>query len=477
MSTHKSPVVKPQSKISQRAPVSKAPQPERRPTPLVTMWQQSRGAIADAATPLLAGLKTLWLILLAPVKFFGAQLQGTTTSASLWTPFDPFWRALTAVARNPLEPAQLLLFGILTKVLVEQDLEAGTEAGVQAGIQAVEEAQASANLSVNLSVEDADTVSTLIKDSIEAGIQLANVDQIRETISNAEVQIASQVPEQLSGAASSQLNSLQGLVESAVQRGADVVDVQAMLELPANELVQVNELIQTGIEAGVSAGVEINTAIDQSQGLLITAVGGALQSLPPALNQQIASMHQSYTRVIAPFMDQVLISALLDLVGHLLIVVLFAYLFRLLIGRAISAAQSYTFWLYLEALNIFSIAAYFAVLHFWPTPILRFQNGIASLFQSIFNTSLLTSLFASPAVSALDLAPDIAAFWFLESGVHTLFWLYILPAIVLPRIFPQLSTRRVLLTTIAGRIALLLLSVLILFALITGVASLGLLFQ
>jgi len=455
------PIVKPPPKPPVQKPVA------HKPTPLVTMWQQSRGAIADAATPLLAGFKTLWLILLSPVKFFRAQLQGTLSSAKLWTPFDPFWRTLTTAVRSPLEPAQLLLFGILTKTLVEQDLETGTEVGVQTGIEAVAEAQASANLSVNLSAENAETITELIKDSIEAGVQLANVDQIRETISNAEVQIASNIPEQLSDQASSQLNSLQELVDSAVRRGADIVDVQTMLELPANELAKVNALIQTGIEAGVAAGVEVNTVINQSQGLLGTVVGGALQSLPPVLNQQIAVMQQSYNRLIAPFMDQVLISALLDLMGHLLVVVFFAYLFRLLIGRALSAAQSYTFWLYLEALNIFSVAGYFAVLHFWPGSMLQVQNWISSLLQGIFKSDLLAALFASPAVNALGLAPDMAAFWFLESGLHTLFWLYLLPAIVLPKIFPELTTRRVFWTTIIGKFALLLLSALALFGLIT----------
>gem|GEM_PF-3675702 len=418
------------------------------PTPLITMWQQSREAIADATIPVLAGLKTLWLLLLTPVNFFNAQLQGTRAASSLRTPFDPFWRAITAAARNPLEPAQLLLFAILTKVLVEQDLQTSTETGVEAGVQAGIEA-ANAQPTAGLTDGMLESVNKLIEDGIKTGVEFANIDEIRTTISDTEVQIAAtEVGEQISQVASSQFGSLQGLVDSAVERGTEIVDVDSMLAVPSAELAKVQKMVEAGIEAGVEAGIEVNTAINQSQGLLTTLVGGALQSL---------------------------ISALFDLISILFVVALFAYLFRLFMGRTISAAQSYIFWLYLEGLNLFSVAAYFALLHFWPAPLLRIQEGLTRLLQGIFESQWVASFFASPAVNSLGLAPNIAAFQFLESGVHTLFWLYLLPAIVLPKVFPQLSARRVLIMTILGRLSLLLIFALVIFGLVTLIASLGLL--
>ena len=86
-------------------------------TPLLAIWYQTRAAFADLIIPMLAGLKTVWLLLFSPLKFFHAYFDHTRPIEKLRTPFDPVWRALTKEERFPLDPSQLLLFGIFTAAL------------------------------------------------------------------------------------------------------------------------------------------------------------------------------------------------------------------------------------------------------------------------------------------------------------------------------------------------------------------------
>ena len=85
--------------------------------PLVAMWFQARTALAELIIPLLAGMKTVWLLLFAPVRFFEVAFHRTRPLESLRSPFDPFWRTLTHEERKPLDPAHFLLFGIFAAVL------------------------------------------------------------------------------------------------------------------------------------------------------------------------------------------------------------------------------------------------------------------------------------------------------------------------------------------------------------------------
>jgi hypothetical protein len=91
----------------------KLPRGDAQHTPLLAMWYQTRTALSELIIPLLAGLKTLWLLFIAPVRFFGVAFHQNRPLESLFSPFDPFWRTLTPEARRPLDPAHFLLFGVL----------------------------------------------------------------------------------------------------------------------------------------------------------------------------------------------------------------------------------------------------------------------------------------------------------------------------------------------------------------------------
>jgi hypothetical protein len=92
-------------------------------TPLVAMWFQARTALAELIIPLLAGLKTIWLLFFAPIRFFGVAFHHNRPLESLRSPIDPFWRTLTHEDRKPLDPAHFLLFGILTAVLANFEFD------------------------------------------------------------------------------------------------------------------------------------------------------------------------------------------------------------------------------------------------------------------------------------------------------------------------------------------------------------------
>jgi hypothetical protein len=92
-------------------------------TPLLAMWYQTRTALAELIIPLLAGLKTMWLLFVAPTRFFEVAFHRTRPLESLRSPFDPFWRTLTSEERKPLDPAHFLLFGIFAAALANFEFD------------------------------------------------------------------------------------------------------------------------------------------------------------------------------------------------------------------------------------------------------------------------------------------------------------------------------------------------------------------
>jgi hypothetical protein len=85
--------------------------------PLLAMWFQIRTVMAELIVPLLAGLKTLWLLIFASRPFFDAFFFKSRRLDRLHSPFGLLWRSLTPEAQMPLGPAQFLLFGIFTAAL------------------------------------------------------------------------------------------------------------------------------------------------------------------------------------------------------------------------------------------------------------------------------------------------------------------------------------------------------------------------
>ena len=117
------------------------------------------------------------------------------------------------------------------------------------------------------------------------------------------------------------------------------------------------------------------------------------------------------------FLDQDLIAAVIELILTLLVMVIFAYIFYLSSGRVISPTRSYSFWLYMTGLQFFTTAVTFLLF------------SLVSFF--------LTNL---PQI------PDIL-FWFTETSLQV-WWFYLFPMVVLPRLFPQLSRTRVLFSSL-----------------------------
>ena len=145
-------------------------------------------------------------------------------------------------------------------------------------------------------------------------------------------------------------------------------------------------------------------------GQTIAAVQGILQSGPVAALQT--------------FMDQSLIAAIGELMVNLLGTAVFAYIFYLLVRRQISPRHSYSFWLYMRGMQYLTTA-------------------VSTIFLSFFSLSIL---------GLPEIAPDLL-FWLLETGLR-LVWLFLFPAIVLPRLFPELTAKRVLGASLVGNIIL-----------------------
>jgi len=247
------------------------------------MWYQTWAVLADLVIPILAGLKVVWLIAVSPTKFFRSLPEGTRNLASLRTPVDVIWRALTTEERAPLDAGKFLFFGILTAAL--------------------------------------------------AGFGFDNT------------------------------NRLSGML---AQTGA------------------LNELTQ------------------QIPGL--TEV---------TLRLRILSEDETIVAIQA-FFDGDIIAAIIEFIATLFILMLFAYLFRLIAGRQISATDSYSFWLYLTGMQYFTTA-------------------ITFVFFKVFSL---------PAVDLPQFTPE---FFFLvvEYG-WLILWLYALPLIILPRLYQTLTVRRTL---------------------------------
>jgi hypothetical protein len=102
--------------------MSRRPQDPYRPdfverSPFLLIWRQSRDALAELIVPLLAGLKTVWLLLIQPTHFFRTWFFERAAAHRLHSPFGLLWRSLTAAPQLPLEPHQFLLFGIFTAAM------------------------------------------------------------------------------------------------------------------------------------------------------------------------------------------------------------------------------------------------------------------------------------------------------------------------------------------------------------------------
>lgn len=145
----------------------------------------------------------------------------------------------------------------------------------------------------------------------------------------------------------------------------------------------------------------------------------ALGNLARGVREWLASPTM---QVLQTFSDQEFLAAVWELFATLLVLVLFAYIFRLLVGwRAISAANSYTFWLYMAGGQFVT-------------------TGISTLFFSLVSLS---------ALGLPPIAPDLF-FWIIEMGL-ALLWQVLLPAWVLPRLFPALSFKGVVIAAVVGR--------------------------
>lgn len=122
-------------------------------------------------------------------------------------------------------------------------------------------------------------------------------------------------------------------------------------------------------------------------------------------------------------MDQEIIAAIVELFVNLVIIVIFAYIFRLL-AWGISATHSYAFWLYMAGMQFFTTA-------------------VSHLFFSFVSLSM----FNLPAN-----IPQLL-FWLMESGLW-LYWQFLFPALLLPRVFPGLTAKRVIMAALVGRLIL-----------------------
>lgn len=261
-------------------------------TPFLAIWQQTRDALADLLVPLLASLKTVWLLTVTPVHFFRALQEDKQQTHRLRTPVDVFWRTLSAEPRQPLDPAHFLLFAILTAAL--------------------------------------------------AGFEFDNS------------------------------NRLIGLFR------------------------------RTGL---------LQAALD--------SLGGQNQALAAAIGNVEAFLASPLAQFGRSLLDMELIAAFFEMLVTLFLVMIFAYLFRLLAGRGVTAGVSYSFWLYMTGLQFLTTAV----------------------------SVILVRLSALPALRPTSLSPELF-FWLLENSLFLL-WQIVLPALVLPRLFRALSARRVLLSAAA----------------------------
>ena len=151
----------------------------------------------------------------------------------------------------------------------------------------------------------------------------------------------------------------------------------------------------------------------------LIANGGAIANVVTAVQQ---ALNSTAMQTLQGFLDQTIVAALMELIITLFLTMVFALIFYLFVGRKISATNSYIFWLYMIGLQFFT-------------------TGISSILFSV--TSL--SAFGLP-----DIAPNF--FFWLQEFVLRVLWLFVFPAVVLPRIYPQeISSMRILGASVVGR--------------------------
>ncbi len=193
-----------------------------------------------------------------------------------------------------------------------------------------------------------------------------------------------------------------------------------------------SQFLLFGIFTAALAGFGFDNS-NQLRGLLRET--GVTESLLSYLSQQNATLGQivaSIQRVLQSgpvvalqtFMDQALIAAIWELIVNLFVMAVFAYIFYLLVRRNLSPRHSYSFWLYMRGMQYFTTA-------------------VSTLFLSFFSLSFL---------GLPEVAPDVL-FWLFETGLR-LVWLFLFPAIVLPRLFPELTSKRILGASLVGNIIL-----------------------
>jgi hypothetical protein len=187
-----------------------------------------------------------------------------------------------------------------------------------------------------------------------------------------------------------------------------------------------------GIFTAALAGFGFDNS-NQLHGLLRET--GLTEALLSYLSQQNAALGQIIASVqhilqsgpvaaLQSFMDQALIAAIWELIVNLFVTAVFAYLFYLLVRRRISPRHSYSFWLYMRGMQYFTTA-------------------VSTIFLSISSLSIL---------NLPEVAPDVL-FWLLEMGLR-LIWLFLFPAVVLPRLFPELTARRIIGASLVGNLFL-----------------------
>ena len=193
-----------------------------------------------------------------------------------------------------------------------------------------------------------------------------------------------------------------------------------------------SQFLLFGIFAAVLAGFEFDNS-NQLRGLLRET--GVTESLLGYFSQQNATLGQiiaSIQRILQSgpvvalqtFMDQALIAAIWELIVNLFITAVFAYIFYLLVRRKMPPRHSYSFWLYMRGMQFFTTA-------------------VSTLFLSFFSLSFL---------GLPEVAPDVL-FWLFETGLR-LVWVFLFPALVLPRLFPEISVKRILGASLVGNIIL-----------------------
>lgn len=253
--------------------------------PLLAMWFQIRTVMAELIVPLLAGIKTLWLLIFAPHTYFDAFFFKSRRLERLHSPVGFFWRSLTPDEQMPLGPAQFLLFSIFTAAL--------------------------------------------------AGFGFDNSNQLSGLLK--------------------ELNVTNLVLEKLSETSATLADIITRIQ--------------------------------------------AFFASPLVMRAQ-------------NFLDQDIISAVIELILTLIIMVFFAYIFYLFSGRRLSPTRSYAFWLYMTGLQFFSTA-------------------VTYLLFAVLRLLL-------PEDTQL---PDVL-FWATEAGLQ-IWWFYLFPVIILPRLFPDLSRVRV----------------------------------